>query len=115
MTTLDALWMGVPVVTLAGHTISSRLAAASLTALDLADFVAVDKDAYARLAVAKATDLGELAALRAGLRERIANSAIGDPVRYARAVEAAYHEVWQQWCARSGAQSGDHLKALARS
>jgi len=115
MTTLDALWMGVPVVTLAGHTISSRLAAASLTALDLADFVAIDKDGYVRLAVAKAADLGELAALRAGLRERIANSAIGDVARYARAVEAAYRGVWQQWCARSGSESGDHLKALVRS
>lgn len=115
MTTLDALWMGFPVVTLAGHTISSRLAAASLTALGLGEFVAIDKDAYVRLAVVKAGDLGELAALRAGLRDRMASSAIGDPVRYACAVEAAYREVWQQWCARSGSESGDHLKALAWS
>ncbi len=99
MTTLDALWMGVPVVTWPGATISSRLAAASLTALGLTDYIAADADAYVELVIAKASDLDALARLRAELRGRVAGSAIGDPRRYARAVESAYREMWRRWCA----------------
>jgi protein O-GlcNAc transferase len=99
MTTLDALWMGVPVVTWPGRIISSRLAAASLTALGLTDFIAPDVEAYTALAVAKAKDLEALAALRSDLRPRLAKSTVGDPVKYARTVEAAYREMWRRWCA----------------
>jgi predicted O-linked N-acetylglucosamine transferase (SPINDLY family) len=99
MTTLDALWMGVPVITWPGRTISSRLAAATLTALGLAELIAPDLERYVALAIATAADLDALAGLRAGLRPRVANSAIGDPARYARAVEAAYREMWRRWCA----------------
>ena len=99
ITTLDALWMGVPVVTWRGSTISSRLAAASLTALNLTDFIASDVESYVRLAIAKASDVDSLAKMRAGLRERVAGSAIGDPKRYTRAVEAAYVDIWKAWCA----------------
>ncbi|HEY7299490.1 MAG TPA: tetratricopeptide repeat protein [Xanthobacteraceae bacterium] len=102
MTTLEALWMGVPVVTCAGRTIPSRLSAASLTALDLTDFIAGDLDTYVELAVAKARDLDSLTRLRAGLRQRIADSEFGNPVRYTRAVEAAYRRIWQRWCAERG-------------
>jgi predicted O-linked N-acetylglucosamine transferase (SPINDLY family) len=100
MTTLDALWMGVPVITWRGNTISSRLAAATLTSLDLADFVVPDLASYVELAVAKTKDLDALARTRASLRERVAGSTIGDPSRYARAVEAAYVEMWTGWCSR---------------
>jgi protein O-GlcNAc transferase len=99
ITTLDALWMGVPVVTWPGRTISSRLAAANLTALGLTDFIATDPETYARLAVAKAKNLDALARLRASLRQRVADSSFGDSIRYAHAVEAAYREMWQRWCA----------------
>lgn len=106
MTTLDALWMGVPVVTLCGGTIASRLAAASLTALDLTDFMAPDIESYVGLAVAKARDLKGLAETRATLRERMTRSAIGDPTLYARAVEAAYVEMWRTWCAGNDPAAG---------
>jgi protein O-GlcNAc transferase len=99
MTTLDALWMGVPVVTSPGRTISSRLAAASLTAAGLTDFIAPDLDRYIELAITKAADLRALAGLRASLRARMESSDFGDPVRYARAVEAAFRDMWQRWCA----------------
>jgi predicted O-linked N-acetylglucosamine transferase (SPINDLY family) len=102
MTTLDALWMGVPVVTWPGHSISSRLAAASLTAAGLTDFVAPDLESYVELAVAKATDLPALVDLRETLRARVAGYAFGNPARYARAVEAAFREMWQRWCASRG-------------
>src|SRR5262249_3360914 len=77
MTTLDALWMGVPVLTWPGRTISSRLAAASLTALNLTDFIAPDLDTYVELAIAKATDVDALSRLRGTLRKRVADSAFG--------------------------------------
>jgi len=100
MTTLDALWMGVPVITSPGASISSRLAAASLTALGLTDFIAADHDATVALAAAKARDLPALAQLRATLRARIAGSPFGDARAYAAAVEAAYRGMWRRWCAQ---------------
>jgi predicted O-linked N-acetylglucosamine transferase (SPINDLY family) len=102
MTTLDALWMGVPVVTFPGRTISSRLAAATLTAASLSDFIAPDLQGYVALAIAKARNLPALAALRARLPARMQATAFGDPMRYARAVEAAFRTMWQRWCAERG-------------
>jgi predicted O-linked N-acetylglucosamine transferase (SPINDLY family) len=104
MTTLDALWMGVPVVTWRGSTIPSRLAAASLSAIGLTDFIAPDRVGYVDLAVRKANDLPALAHLRASLRDRVAHSAVGDPALYARAVEAAYREMWRRWCKEASAR-----------
>jgi protein O-GlcNAc transferase len=104
MTTLDALSMGVPVITMPGRTISSRLAAATLTALDLSEFIAADIEGYVALAQATARDLDNLARARSTLRSRLTNSQLGDPARYARAVEAAYRNIWRSWCAsRAGA------------
>jgi protein O-GlcNAc transferase len=102
MTTLDALWMGVPVLTKPGGTISSRLAAATLAALDLNEFVAPDAKSYVARAVDTASDLERLAHMRSTLRPRIAKSAVGDPTRYARAVETAYREMWRTWCTGPG-------------
>jgi protein O-GlcNAc transferase len=111
MTTLDALWMGVPVVTCPGQTISSRLAAASLRALGLTDWIAADPDAYVALAIAKASELDGLARLRAGLRGRMADSVVGDPRRYTREVEAAYRGMWRRWCA--GATEGAAIERVS--
>jgi len=98
MTTLDALWMGVPVVTWAGKTVSSRWAATSLAPLGLTDFIADGPESYVEIAIARAADLESLSRLRAGLRTRMATSDWGDAVRYCRSVEAAYLEIWQRWC-----------------
>ncbi len=96
MTTLDALSMGVPVVTLMGETPSSRLAAAVLSAVDL-PWIARDREAYIAAAAALASDLPALADIRDGLRARIAATPVGDPKRYARAVEKAYEEMFVSW------------------
>jgi predicted O-linked N-acetylglucosamine transferase (SPINDLY family) len=98
MSTLDGLWMGVPVVTWPGRIISARLAAASLTVLGMTDFIAPDPKNYVDLAVAKANDLSGLSALRNGLRERMTNSVLGNSKRYTQAVEDAYREIWRRWC-----------------
>lgn len=102
MTTLDALWMGVPVVTAPGRTISSRLAAASQTALGLADWIAASDADYVERAVGMTRDLDALARLRAELRPRLRRSPFGDPAQYARAVEAAYRAMWRTWCREQG-------------
>jgi len=106
MTTLDALAMGVPVITRTGRTIPSRLAASCLTALGLTQFIATDAAGYVAGAVAAARDLDALERLRAELPDRLAHSAIGDARRYAATVEAAYRAAWQRYCAHAAAPTG---------
>jgi protein O-GlcNAc transferase len=103
MTTLDALAMGVPVITRPGRTIPSRLAASCLTAVGLRQFIAADADTYVATAVATARDLDALENKRAELPGRLAHSAIGDAHQYAAAVESAYRAVWRRYCAATAA------------
>ncbi|MCC7274216.1 MAG: tetratricopeptide repeat protein [Alphaproteobacteria bacterium] len=98
-TTLEALWMGVPVVTLAGDRHAGRVGASILDALGLADLAAGDVDAYVRVAVALARDGGRRAALRRDLRPRLAASALTDAAGFAGALEAAFRAEWRRWCA----------------
>ena len=113
MTTLDALCMGVPVITCPGPTISSRLAAASLTALGLERFIARDFTHYVELATAVASDVASLTRLRMELRDRIVRSPIGDGALYTRAVETAYRAIWRRWC-RDGVERAEMAPQLAR-
>ena len=99
MTTLDALWMGVPVVTLPQVMIAGRQSASMLTNLGLAELVAADEPAYVSAAVGLARDLDRLARLRAGLRERFRASPLADYARFARDLEHAYGEMWRRWIA----------------
>jgi protein O-GlcNAc transferase len=89
-TTCDALWMGVPVVTLAGERSFSRTGASVLSTVGLAQFVTEEADAYVRCASARARDLGSLASLRAALRNRVLASPLVDARRFAVDLEAAY-------------------------
>ena len=84
MTTLDGLWMGVPVLTLPGPAPISRQGLSFLQALGLADgWVAADEADFVQRARARMQDRTELAALRAGLRGRMAESPLGDAERFA--------------------------------
>jgi len=100
ISTWEALWQGVPVVAKLGITAPGRLSGAILSAVGLTDWIAATDDDYARLAIAKAADLGALATLRRGLRAMVEASAAGNPVRYTRAVEDAYRAIWRRWCAQ---------------
>lgn len=97
-TTCDALWMGVPVVSLAGRTAVGRGGLSILSNIGLPDLVARDADQYVRIAVRLAADRPRVAELRATLRERMQKSPLMDARRFARNVEAAYREMWRQWC-----------------
>jgi len=98
ISTADALWMGVPVVVLAGETIPSRMAASIVTAVGMPEWIARSSDEYVGIAVARSQDFASLARLRAELRGRLARSAFGDMARYTAAVEDAYRSLWRQWC-----------------
>jgi protein O-GlcNAc transferase len=98
-TTCDALWMGVPVVSLAGRTSVGRGGLSILSSVGLADLVADDAEQYARIALELAGDLPRLRELRATLRDRLRSSPLTDAPRLARHVEAAYRTMWQRWCA----------------
>jgi protein O-GlcNAc transferase len=99
-TTLDALWMGVPVVTLAGNTCSSRAALSILTSAGLPEFVAHHDTGYLDIAAALAADLPALSALRSGLRTRMRASPLMDAPAFSRALEDCYFQAWRAWCAR---------------
>jgi predicted O-linked N-acetylglucosamine transferase (SPINDLY family) len=99
MTTLEALWMGVPVVTLAGDTVVSRQTVSALANIGLADELAFPKvDAYVAGAVALANNPARLAELRSQMRPRMAASPLRQAEQFTRDLEALYRRMWQAWC-----------------
>jgi predicted O-linked N-acetylglucosamine transferase (SPINDLY family) len=100
-TTCHSLWMGVPVVTLAGQTMPSRGGASLLSVVGLSELIALDEEQYVAIAAALARDLDRLEELRRGLRERVARSPLTDAARFTRELEAAYREAWRTWCAKA--------------
>ena len=97
-TTCEALWMGVPVVTLAGTTHVSRVGVSLLTNVGLSKLIAESPEEYIRIAANLAKDVPRLKELRSSLRERMAASPLMDAPRFARNVEAAYRQMWRKWC-----------------
>jgi predicted O-linked N-acetylglucosamine transferase (SPINDLY family) len=89
LTTCEALWMGVPVVTMLGNAMISRQTAALLEAAGLPQLVARDERHFVEIATTLATDLPRLAAMRAGMRQRLAASPLLDAPRFARQFESA--------------------------
>ncbi|CAO3377389.1 O-linked N-acetylglucosamine transferase, SPINDLY family protein [Azospirillum argentinense] len=99
-TSCEALWMGVPVITLAGRHHVARVGASLLTQCGLAEFIATDEAGYIETAVALAGDTRRLAALRRGMTERMERSALSDHRGFATAVETAYRAMWRSWLGR---------------
>ncbi|WP_321901580.1 O-linked N-acetylglucosamine transferase, SPINDLY family protein [Paraburkholderia tropica] len=100
-TSLDAFWMGVPVPTRVGRTAHARAGLSLLSNLGLPELAAQSNAEYAEIVVSLARDLPRLAALRAGLRARMEASPLMDGARFARGMEAAFHEIWRDWCERA--------------
>ena len=97
-TTLHSLWMGVPVITLAGDAPISRGGAGILGRLELDELVAHTQGQYIAIAARVAKDHKYLAALRHSLRDRIAASTFSDPKTVTHNLESAYRQIWQRWC-----------------
>lgn len=98
-TTLETLWMGVPVVTLPGETMPSRHACGYLRTLGMTDFIAATADDYVEIATSLAQDRARLKELRDGLRLRMTMSPLCDRHRFTAAFEAAIGEMWRRHCA----------------
>ena len=96
--TIEALWMGVPVITLAGRTCVGRGGVSILSNLGLHELIAQTPDQYVNIAVACARDRPRLAALRRSLRQQMTASPLLDAKQYAGAVEDAFRKMWQSWC-----------------
>lgn len=105
-TTCEALWMGVPVVTLAGNHHAGRVGASLLTRVGMEDMIARTPDDYLDTAIALARDPARLSALRAGMRDRLAASPLMDAFKFTRSLEHAYRSVWRHWCENSGMGKG---------
>lgn len=99
-TTCESLYMGVPVLCLAGDNHRGRVGESLLTAVGLArDFVAADVDDYVARAVAFGLNPAPLAALRPKIRPMLEGSPLRDEVGFTRTLEAAYRDLWRRWCA----------------
>lgn len=100
-TTLEALWMGVPVISLRGDRFAGRMGLTHLTAIGLGDLVADSPRDYIQKAAGLAGDRSRLATLRSGLRARLTQSPLCDGAAFASKMEQAYREMWRAWCRSS--------------
>jgi predicted O-linked N-acetylglucosamine transferase (SPINDLY family) len=98
ITTIETLWMGVPVVTLRGDRYCGHHSESSLVSLGLADLVAADEAGYVECATKLASDPERLTELRGSMRDRFARSTLGDNARFVRDLEAGFRRAWADWC-----------------
>ena len=102
-TTCDALWMGVPVITLAGTYGAARSGVSLLSSVGLHELIAQTPEDYLAIARRLAAEPEALGTLRAGMRGRMRASPLMDGAGFARALEALYRGIWRDWCrARPG-------------
>ena len=97
-TSVHALWMGVPVLTLAGDRFVSRQGVGLLMNAGLPEWIAVDAEDYVARAMAHAGDMQRLASLRSGLRRQLLSSPVFDTKRFADHFATALRGMWQEWC-----------------
>ena len=98
-TSLDAYWMGVPVVTLVGDSVVGRAGLSLASNLKLLDWVAREPSEFVRIATHFAAEPAQLATLRGELRQRLQSSPLMDAAGFARHLQAAYRQAWRAYCA----------------
>ena len=99
-TTCHSLWMGLPVVTLAGQSHVSRVGVSMLSSVGLPELIALSEDQYIEAAVQLAQNQNALRQIRLTLRQRMAKSPLTDARRFAGHLEIAFQEIWTEWCRR---------------
>jgi len=109
-TSLDAFWMGVPVVTLVGRTAVGRAGRCYAANLDLSELAATGLDEYAQVALRLGRDIPRLERLRGELRTRMQRSPLMDGPRFAGNLESAYRSMWRRWCAGRGPSGRTHAE-----
>jgi len=97
-TTCETLWMGTPLVTLAGSRHASRMSASILAEMGLREWIAEDAEGYIQRALALATDAAQLQSWRTNLRPRMEQSWLRREAEFTRSLEHAYRAMWQAWC-----------------
>ncbi|MFA5238951.1 MAG: tetratricopeptide repeat protein [Phycisphaerae bacterium] len=102
-TTCEAMWMGVPTISLVGKHFASRVGLSILSCAGLEFFAASCPDEYVTKATALAKNCQALAKIRAAMRQRMAGSILGDAKRFSGSVEQAYRQMWHRWCQSHGA------------
>lgn len=106
LTTCEALWMGVPTLTLPGETFASRHSASHMSNAGLTDWVVPTLHDYIETAIAKASDPRSLADLRAGLRARVKASPLCDSARFGRSLAEKLRSAWREWCNERSSHAG---------
>jgi predicted O-linked N-acetylglucosamine transferase (SPINDLY family) len=104
ITTCDALWMGVPVVSLNGRTAVGRGGSSILSNIGLPKLIADSPGQYREIATELAGDLPRLKELRSSLRNRMENSPLRNVAGFARDIELAFREMWRRWCSKKPQQ-----------
>lgn len=102
-TTFEALWMGVPVVTLAGQTHAARVGVSILSRMHLPYLIANTPEEYVRIAVDLAADLSKLTELRQTMRKRMEDHGLLDAATITRDLESEYRHMWRRYCAKQSA------------
>jgi len=97
-TTCEALWHGVPVVTLAGSSHVSRVSVSILNNIGLAELIAATEQDYIDIAGRLSRDVQRLSQLRGSMRQRLQSSPLMDAANFARNLEQAYRQIWRRWC-----------------
>ena len=113
-TSCEALWMGAPVVVLAGETHAGRVGASLLSAVGLGELIALSEEEYVRIAVELATDQSRLAELRETMRTRMRNAPLTDAKGFTRSLEKEYRAMWRTFCVQhsgAGAERENRLSA----
>ncbi len=97
-TTCESLWVGVPVLTLAGDRFLERAGLSILSAAGLSEFVAATPQQFIDISIRFANEIERLAQIRMSLRAKVAASPLADEAKFTRSLETLYREVWAKWC-----------------
>ncbi|MGA3068215.1 MAG: hypothetical protein ABSF29_15330, partial [Tepidisphaeraceae bacterium] len=106
-TTCDALWMGVPVITLGGPTAVGRGGVSILSNIGLPELIASTPEQYVQIALDWAADLDRLNTLRQSLRARLAASPLMNAKQFVHDLESAYRRMWIAWCQNPAGHKSD--------